>query len=231
MEAMNKAVLDCGASGTVCGDVWMNCYIDSLDEKERNKIVYKVSHNKFKFGDGEKVCSQQLVKIPALIGQKKIFIETDVVKKDIPLLLSKKSMKKADTELNFRDDTVTMLNQKIDLQVTRSGHYTIPLDQNQQIIEKVDRKETVAITLLNSNNMSYKDIAIKLHRQFAHPAATKLLKLIKHTDKDVDELKEQIISVSKSCKFCREYKKPPPRPVVGLPVATSFNQCVAMDLR
>ena len=28
-----------------------------------------------------------------------------------------------------------------------------------------------------------------------------------------------------------EYMKPPPRPVVGLPVATSFNQCVAMDLK
>ena len=43
--------------------------------------------------------------------------------------------------------------------------------------------------------MSYKDMAIKLHGQFAHPAATKLLKLIKYTDKDVDELREQINSV------------------------------------
>ena len=52
-EARNKAVLDCGASGTVCGDVWMKYYVDSLDDTERNKIIYKVSHNKFKFGDGE----------------------------------------------------------------------------------------------------------------------------------------------------------------------------------
>ena len=61
-----------------------------------------------------------------------------------------------------------------------------------------------------------------------HPPSTKL---IKHSDTDVDELKEQVITVSKNCKFCREYMKPPPRPVVGLPVATSFNQCVAMDLK
>ena len=179
MEAMNKAVLDCGAAGTVCGDIWMKCYIDSLDEDEKNKIVYKSSNNKFKFGDGEKVCSQQLVRIPALIGQRKIFIETDVVNKNIPLLLSKKSMKKADTELNFRDDTVMMFNQKLNLQVTKSGHYTIPLDQKQQILEKIDRKEIVAITLLNFKNMSYKDMAIKLHRQFVHPPLDKLLKLRK----------------------------------------------------
>ena len=149
MEAINKAVLNCGAASTVCGDVWMKCYIDSLDEKEKDKIVYKSSNNKFKFGYGEKVCSQQLVKIPALVGQRKIFIETDVVKKNIPLLLFKNSMKKADTELNFRDDTVRMFNQKLNLQVRKSGHYTMLLDQNKKIMMKIDRKEIVTIILLN----------------------------------------------------------------------------------
>ena len=71
---MNKAVLDCGAASTVCGDVRMK-WIDSLDEKEKDKIIYKSSNNKFKFKDGE-ICSQQLVTIPTLVGQRKIFIET-----------------------------------------------------------------------------------------------------------------------------------------------------------
>ena len=168
MEAMNKVVLDCGAAGTVCGNIWMKCYIDSLNDEEKDKIVYKTSNNKFKFGDGEKVCSQQLVKIPAVIGKTSVFIETDIVNKDIPLLLSKKSMKKADTELNFRDDTVTMFNQKLNLQVTKSGHYTIPLGRNKQIMEKVNRNEKVRITLVTSHNMSPKDMAIKLHCQFVH---------------------------------------------------------------
>ena len=27
------------------------------------------------------------------------------------------------------------------------------------------------------------------------------------------------------------YQKPPPRPVVGLPLATTFQECIAMDLK
>ena len=140
-EAMNTAVLDCGAAGTVCGKMWLKCYIDTLDDKDKNKIVYKESSNRFKFGDGNKVCSQQLVKIPALIGQTEVFIETDVVDTDIPLLLSKKSMKRAGTELNFRNDTVTMFNPKLDLHVTRSGHYTISLGKNRQLIDKLKKNK------------------------------------------------------------------------------------------
>ena len=81
------------------------------------------------------MCSQQLVKIPAIIGLTRVFINTDAVRKNIPLLLSKKSMKTAGTELNFRDDSVIMFDQKLQLHVTESGHYTIPLSINQQLLE------------------------------------------------------------------------------------------------
>ena len=36
---------------------------------------------------------------------------------------------------------------------------------------------------------------------------------------------------SLNCKICLEYRKPPSRPVVGLPMATTFGECVAMDLK
>ena len=230
-EAMNTAVLDCGAASTVCGDLWLKCYIDTLDEKDKDLIVYSASNNKFKFGDGNKVCSQHLVKFLSLIGQKEVFIETDVVNKDIPLLLSKTSMKNANTELNFRDDTVTMLDQKVDLNVTRSGHYTISIGRNKQIIDKLKRNEKVNITLLASKDMSYKDMAIKLHRQFGHRSAGTIIKLLKAAGKDDMELKNEIIKITKKCDICKVYKKVSPRPVVGLPIATVFNECVAMDLK
>ena len=35
----------------------------------------------------------------------------------------------------------------------------------------------------------------------------------------------------KNCQTCKLYKKPPPTPVVGLPLATHFQQTVAMDLK
>ena len=34
-----------------------------------------------------------------------------------------------------------------------------------------------------------------------------------------------------SCEICQKYKKPPLRPIVGLPLADKFNQVVCMDLK
>ena len=45
------------------------------------------------------------------------------------------------------------------------------------------------------------------------------------------ELVKCIKDVSDGCKICLEYKKPGPRPVVGLPLATKFNELIAMDLK
>ena len=37
--------------------------------------------------------------------------------------------------------------------------------------------------------------------------------------------------MSRNCQTCQVYQKPPPRPVVGLPMATKFLETVAMDLK
>ena len=57
------------------------------------------------------------------------------------------------------------------------------------------------------------------------------MKLVKLAGKDDPELCSEIEKVSINCKVCQEYRRPPPRPVVGLPMATVFNECVAMDLK
>ena len=55
----------------------------------------------FRFGDRRGVTSKMTVILPATIGHTKVNIKTDVVEADIPLLLSKYSMKKADTTIDF----------------------------------------------------------------------------------------------------------------------------------
>ena len=49
------------------------------------------------------------VVIPAVIGGKKCKISTDVVDLELPLLLSKASLKKANTVINLNDDEAVML--------------------------------------------------------------------------------------------------------------------------
>ena len=45
----------------------------------------------------------------------------------IPLLLSKNSIKKPNTKIDFANDKVNIFGKNVDLQFTSSGHYAIPL--------------------------------------------------------------------------------------------------------
>ena len=47
----------------------------------------------------------------------------------------------------------------------------------------------------------------------------------------VNKLKKLIKKVSDECLICKIYRKTPQRPIVGLPMATSFQECIAMDLK
>ena len=74
-------------------------------------------------------------------------------------------------------------------------------------------------------------MALKLHRQFGHPNSTKLVKLIKSAGIRDTDLERELEKLSKSCETCLKFKRPVPRPIVALPLASKFNQVVAMDLK
>ena len=73
----------------LCGATWLNMYLDTLHSDDKALVEVLYSDTKFRFGDGVEVTSSKLVKIPALIGHKKVMIYTDVVSNEIPLLLSR----------------------------------------------------------------------------------------------------------------------------------------------
>ena len=122
-EFFSCGLLDSGCPGTVCGKSWLKYYVDSLTNKERNLLEETSSVNRFRFGKGDIESSLMMVKIPAYVAGQDIFLMTDVVESDIPLLLSKNSMKKAKAVLDFDNDEITFLGVKESLIVTRSGHY------------------------------------------------------------------------------------------------------------
>ena len=96
-----------------------------MDEVEKQSVQIHPSNTVFRFGDGHEVVSREQHRIPAFIGKKKLFIETNVVDSEIPLLLSKAAMKKAGSKLDFCRNTVTMLGENVKLSFTESGHYCI----------------------------------------------------------------------------------------------------------
>ena len=65
--------------------------------------------------------------LPCYVGGKRCYVETDVVKSNIPMLLSKKAMKKSQMCLDFGKDTASIGDETISLKCSSSGHYLFPL--------------------------------------------------------------------------------------------------------
>ena len=128
-ESYGCALLDSGCSTSVCGEQWLNNYLDSLSEYEKSLVKEEVSNAAFTFGDGSSCGSMKKVSLPCHIKNIAAKVTVDVVKQNIPLLLSKQAMKKSKMCLNFTDDSVTLLDQKLFLRSSLSGHYLLPLSQ------------------------------------------------------------------------------------------------------
>ena len=153
---MNVGILDSGAPNSVCGTKWLKCYLRSLSENDQKQVKYGPTNDFYKFGWGRKIKADHNVTIPAVIGNTNIWIKVDTVQSELPLLLSRQFMKKTKAVLDFEDDTIQILNQKLNLILIRSGHYALPLDRNQQIIKESKRNPDVKLTL-HAENMSAKE--------------------------------------------------------------------------
>ena len=77
----------------------------------------------------------------------------------------------------------------------------------------------------------FKSIAKKLHFQFNHPSSEKLIKLVKDGGHGHKDLIKEIKLIPANCLICIKRQKPPLRPVVCLPMASKFNEVVAVDLK
>jgi len=71
-EAKNCAVLDCACSSTVCGSNWLECYMESLDPKDKAKVTCTRGEKVFKFGGGEILKSEGSYTIPAILAGKEV---------------------------------------------------------------------------------------------------------------------------------------------------------------
>ena len=114
-------------------------------------------------------------------------IKTDVIESSLPLLLSKASMKKANTNINFKDDKVTMFGEEVSVKVTKSGHYAVPLNQSEEIMKDINLGNPCKITLVVTENDEDKHkVAMKLHAQFGHPPKERLVKFLQRAGRAED---------------------------------------------
>ena len=189
-EALGMAVLDSVCTKTVTSETWLNLFIDTLTEEDKKLVNIRPSDMNFQFGDGIEVNSAEIVKFPAVIGTKKVMTVANIVKNDIPLLLSRASMKRAEMVLDFETDTAEVLGNKVNLHCTSSGHYCLPLT-NLLLQDKPNSCVLIVLHTLNLKQLSRSEKmkkAMKLHRQFSHASKEKLCKLVKESKDFSDRL-------------------------------------------
>ena len=75
---MGKVLLDFGCSKTVCGEAWLNRFLDTLTTVEKDKIIFEDSAAVYRFDDGKRMTAIKCVTLPCVLAGKMITIKTDV---------------------------------------------------------------------------------------------------------------------------------------------------------
>ena len=83
-------------------------------------------------------------------------IQTDVIQNDLPLLLSEDSMKKSNVTIDSANDKLCFLDQNVDIILTSSGHYAVPISWTQKLLDNMDSADDSEKVLLTRNNLSWR---------------------------------------------------------------------------
>lgn len=226
LETLGCAILDSACSSNVAGEKWLNDFLSNhLSDNERLEVKTTRSERTFRFGDGPVIKSIMEVTIPVKIGDYSMFLKLDIVKADVPFLLSKKQMKACGMILDLANDILFFKGKKISLHETISGHYFVPLSSSH------DGIKVYAVNLEHLNDDEVYKKLCKLHNQFGHPAHNKLNKLLADAGVWKDRFENMLNKIENECQICKIYKKTPDRPVVSLPIGDVFNDTVCLDLK
>ena len=188
-----NAIIDTACTKTVAGEEWLHNYIKNLDDTLINQVEVYPSKRVFEFGDGHKVTAISSVKIPAQIGETNCFIITEIVKEKIPLLLSKYSLKKADTVLNIKNDTIKMFGQNIPhLKIGQTVSFS--LDNENYVVELINRAGKATGKYKSTFNVQYSRPSNNLPNGYVDFDKVKDIKII-----DTKGKTEKVCIIDENC--------------------------------
>ena len=118
-----RGVSDLECTTIVSWEFWIEKYSGALP-KEWMKTV-KISNNTSSVGNGKESKAIRNVVTPVTIGNKH-YMSVDVVKNDIPLLISK-LIKSLGMKLNFLNYTTYFSDRSIPLMCSTTSYYSVPL--------------------------------------------------------------------------------------------------------
>ena len=226
-EALNKGALDTCCTSSVCGEKWLRVYLKAIPNNMKGKVEGPLESNKyFIFGNQGKLKATASYNLPVKIGGENNTIRVDVIKSDVPLLLSKSDMKRLGIALDMKNDKATMNDKPLILTTTAAGHYVVDLLTNSEKLEEVNIAE-----LEEENDKVQMKALRKIHLQFGHRNKKQFVTILKEAGKWKEKFSQMIDKIMDACEGCIMRKRTPDRPAVAPPMASDFGDVLGMDLK
>ena len=86
------------------------------------------------------------------VKSRNVMVNTNAVASDIPLLLLRKSMIKANMKLDFKNNNEVTFDQPIQLLLTKLGHYATSINPYQTIGNNINPGVNTNVTLVATEN-------------------------------------------------------------------------------
>ena len=138
INSSDCAVLDSGCSSNACRKLWLDNYLKTLDQEDRDEINYSSGKKLFTFGCGTRLKSKGEYIIPAFIADRCVKIKTDVVDSGIPLLLSRNELKNLGAKIDLKNDKAEIFGKTVLINVTHSGHYSLLINNKMNKMVSID---------------------------------------------------------------------------------------------
>ena len=121
------SILDTGCSKECGGENWFEGFFNAMEPEDKKEVFFKKSEAAFKFGDGRAVKAIKKAAFPAYFGEQKMFLTADIVKANIPLLISLPTMKKMKLSIHCHKDEGSRENGARAKLYTRNNHHWVRL--------------------------------------------------------------------------------------------------------
>ena len=125
----NATVISSNVSKSVCGLPWLRSYLNSLSPQEKSQIVETSSSHVFNFRKVGPVTSMKKLVIPLIkddARRKQINVEVEVVDRNIPLCLSRSTLKRSKARIDSNTETVVISGVRCHFNISKHGlHYLL----------------------------------------------------------------------------------------------------------
>ena len=145
----------------------------------------------------------------------------DVVKSDIPLLLSSETLRKANCILDLGNDRICLFDNCTICDRTTSGLFVVSLGKTEAPLPV----HKVCFALEMEETSASRKYLLKLHRQFGHLSKDRFCDLLKDAGKWKGAYTDIISSIYKKCKTCVCFQKCLRGQCMLFPLHVNFQRC------